>query len=154
MPLLQFGDFRPDTSDYEGTSVHNILNVVPRGDGYGPMQDFSSYTAALPAACRGAFYALKSDGTVKTFAGTSTKLYLLNNTDFTWTDVSLGSGTYSALTSSAHWQFGQFGNFVIAVQANAVPQVFDHVCDTAGEQTILVLAIVADDLNFVLELFG
>jgi hypothetical protein len=131
MPLLQWGDWRPDTSDYEGTSVHNILNVTPRGDGYGPFPSFSAYTQALPAACRGAFYALKSDGTVVTFAGTSTKLYKLNNTDFTWTDVSLGASTYSALTASAQWQFAQFGNLVFATQANAVLQVFDLSSATA-----------------------
>ena len=44
---------------------------------------------------------------------------------------SAGSGThsmtyfYSALSSSAHWQFAQFGNFVIAVHANVPPQVYD-----------------------------
>src|SRR5262249_12131369 len=44
---------------------------------------------------------------------------------------SAGSGThsityfYSALPASDHWQFVQFGNFVIAVQVNAPPQVFD-----------------------------
>jgi hypothetical protein len=131
MALLKWGDWRPDTSDYEGASAHTILNVVPRGDGYGPYPSFSAYTTGLPAVCRGAFYALKSDGTVITFAGTSTKLYKLNNTDFTWTDVSLGASTYSALTSSAQWQFAQFGNLVFATQANAVLQVFDLSSSTA-----------------------
>lgn len=131
MPLLQWGDWKPDTADYEGTSVHNILNVVPRGDGYGPFPSFSAYTQGLPAACRGAFYALKSDGTVVTFAGTSTKLYKLNNTDFSWTDVSLAAGTYSGLTSTAQWQFAQTGNLVFATQANAVLQVFDLTSSTA-----------------------
>jgi hypothetical protein len=56
-----------------------------KGDGYGPFPDFSAYTAALPANCRGGFYALKSDGSVITFAGTSNKLYKLSNIDFTWT---------------------------------------------------------------------
>jgi len=88
MPLVQWGEYKPDTSDYEGQSAHDILNVIPRSDGYGPFPSFSAYTTALPSACRGAFYALKSDGTVITFAGTATKLYQLNNTDFTWTDVS------------------------------------------------------------------
>ena len=83
MPLLAFNDWRPDTADYQGTSLHSVLNVQPRGDGWGPFPSFSAYTGVLPAACRGAFYALKSDGTVVTFAGTSTKLYKLNNTDFT-----------------------------------------------------------------------
>src|SRR4051812_7510667 len=104
MPLLPWGDWRPDTSDYEGQSAHSILNVIPRGDGYGPFPSFSRYTTTMPAACRGGFYALKSDGTVVTFAGTSTKLYRQNNTDFTWTDVSLGASTYSALSSTANWQ--------------------------------------------------
>src|ERR1700676_1355995 len=124
MPLLATSDYRPDVSDYEGHATRNILNAIPRGDGYGPFSSFSAYTSALPSACRGAFYALKSDGTVITFAGTSTKLYKLNNTDFTWTDVSLGGGSYSAVTSTAQWQFAQTGNLVFATQANAVLQVF------------------------------
>ena len=124
MPLLQTGEYRPDVSDYLGTASRNVLNVVPRGDGYGPFPSFSTYSQALPAACRGGFYALKSDGSVATFAGTSTKLYLLNNTTLAWTDVSLG-GTYGALSSTAQWQFVQFGNLVFATQANAVLQVFD-----------------------------
>jgi hypothetical protein len=125
MPLLPWGDYKPDVSDYEGSATRNVLNVVPRGDGYGPFPSFSAYTSALPATCRGAFYALKSDGSVITFAGTSTKLYQLNNSNFSWTDVSLGAGTYAALSASAQWQFAQFGNLVFATQANAVLQVFD-----------------------------
>jgi hypothetical protein len=125
MPLLPIGEYKPDVSDYEGTASRNVLNVIPRGDGYGPFPSFSAYSGVMAAACRGAFYALKSDGTVITFAGTSTKLYLLNNTDYTWTDVSLGASTYSALSSTAQWQFAQFGNLVFATQANAVLQVYD-----------------------------
>lgn len=128
MPLLSFGDYRPDVSDYLGTASRNVLNVIPRGDGYGPFPSFSAYTSALPAACRGAFYAMKSDGSVVTFVGTATKLYRLNNTDFTWTDVSKGAGTYTAPTfagQSANWQFAQFNDLVFATQANTVLQVYD-----------------------------
>src|SRR6202035_2694718 len=131
MPLLATGDYRPDVSDYEGQATRNILNVIPRGDGYGPFPSFSAYSSALPAACRGAFYALKKDGTVITFAGTSTKLYQLNNTNYTWTDVSLGGSTYSALSSTANWQFAQTGNLVFATQANAGLQYFDLTSSTA-----------------------
>jgi hypothetical protein len=88
MPLLPFGEYRPDTSDYEGTATKNILNVIPRGDGYGPFRDFSALSQALPATCRGAFYASKSDGSVAIFAGTSDRLYLASNTDYSWTPVS------------------------------------------------------------------
>jgi hypothetical protein len=131
MPLLPYAEYKPDVSDYEGTATKNILNVIPRGDGYGPFPSFSAYASALPSTCRGAFYALKSDGTVITFAGTSSKLYKLNNTDYGWTDVSSGGFSYSALSSSAQWQFAQTGNLVFATQANAPLQVFDLTASTA-----------------------
>lgn len=207
--ILPFPEYRPDVADYQGASTKVATNVVPRADGYGPFKDQVVYSAALPAACRGYFYARKSDGSVKIFAGTSNRLFLLNNTDFTWTPVSkvtaltsisnaspavftlnshglangdqivlsttgalptgltvgtvyyvintatntfnvsltsggaavntssAGSGThsmtyfYTSLTSSSHWQLAQFGNLVIAVQANVAPQVFDLSSATA-----------------------
>lgn len=125
MPLLPYAEYKPDVSDYEGEATRNVLNVIPRGDGYGPFPSFSAYTSTLPGACRGAFYALKSDGTVVTFAGTATNLYKLNNTDFSWTNVSTGGTSYSALSSTAQWQFAQTGNLVFATQANAPLQVYD-----------------------------
>jgi hypothetical protein len=131
MPLLAPGAYLPDVSDYEGQATRNVLNVIPRGDGYGPFPSFSPYTQALPSPCRGAFYALKSNGQVITFAGTATRLYMLNNTDYSWVDVSLGGAAYAALTSSAQWQFAQTGNFVFATQANVPLQVFDLSSATA-----------------------
>jgi hypothetical protein len=130
MPILPFPEWKPDLSDYGGGTTATILNVLPQVDGYGPFPDFTVFTSALPATCRGAFYARKTDGSVAFFAGTSTKLYLLDNTDFSWDDVSLGSGTYSALSSTDQWRFAQFNNFVFATQANAVVQVFDLTSST------------------------
>jgi len=88
MPLLPYGEYRPDVSDYEGQTTRNVQNVLPRGDGYGPFPDFAILSQALPAACRGAFYALKTDGSVAIFAGTSDRLWLASNTDYSWTPVS------------------------------------------------------------------
>src|SRR6266516_4718880 len=131
MPLLPFGEYRPDVADYEGAHTKNILNVLPRGDGYGPMPDISALTQALAATCRGAFVARLTDGTVNIFAGTSTKLYKLSNTDYSWTDVSSGGGTYSALNATDQWAFAQFGSLVFATQANAALQVFTTGSSTA-----------------------
>lgn len=128
--MLPFGEFRPDTSDYETKFTRNVLNVVPQADGYGPFLGFLALSAALAAACRGVFYARNNDGSITIFAGTSTKLYKMSNTDFTWSDVSKGSSTYSAVPTGDQWQFAQFNNFVFAVQTNTVPQVYDLTSST------------------------
>src|ERR1044071_1126509 len=130
MPILPFGEFKPDVSDYRGQTNQTILNVVPQGDGYGPFKALNAATEALPAPCRGYFFARKADGTVAVFAGTATKLYLLDNTDLTWADASDSGGTYSTLASNAQWQFAQFNNLVVAVHVNEAPQVFDLTSDT------------------------
>jgi len=130
MPLLSYSEYRPDVADYESPYSSFLNNVLPRGDGYGPVKDFGAYSSALAAQCRGFFKALKTDGSVSIFAATSTKLYNLNNATLAWTDVSLGSGTYSALPSTDNWQFVQFNNFVLATQVNAVVQVFDLTSST------------------------
>jgi hypothetical protein len=88
MPLVPWGEYKPDISDYQSTTTKSILNVLPRGDGYGPFPDFSIFSSALPAACRGAFYALNTDGTVTVFAATRDRIYKMNNTTFTYDPVS------------------------------------------------------------------
>jgi hypothetical protein len=88
MPLLAWGEYKPDVADYLGTATQNILNVAPRGDGYGPFRDYAALSQALPETCRGSFYALKSDGSIALFAGTDDRLYLANNSDYSWTPVS------------------------------------------------------------------
>lgn len=132
MPVVPFAEYRPDVSDYQGAGQHtnNVLNVVPRGDGYGPFKDFVAYTATLGSACRGFFHAKKNDGTISVFAGTSTKLYQLLSTDLTFTDVSQGSSAYAALGTNANWQFAQFNKYVVAVQQNAPPQFFSLTSST------------------------
>lgn len=123
--MIPFAEYRPDVSDLKTNYSASVLNVLPRGDGYGPMPSINTLTGALPAACRGAFVARNTDGSVTLFGATSTRLYKLDNTTLTWTHVSKGSTDYSAVTSTDQWQFAQFNNYVIAVQANVVPQVYD-----------------------------
>lgn len=131
MTLLPFGEYRPDVADYEGQHSKNVQNVVPQGDGYGPWLSLKAATSALPGACRGAIYALKNDGSVAIFAATSTNLYLLNNTNSTWSNVSLSGGPYTAVASNRNWSFVQYNNFVIATHGNVVMQVWDLTSSTA-----------------------
>lgn len=128
---IDFAEFAPDISDL-GTGVSSdVSGVVPRADGFGPFKSLEELTGSLPAPCRGFFFARKSDGSIAAFAGTSVRLYQLNNTDFTWTDVSKGGAAYSALVATDNWQFAQFNDFVIAVNQNTVPQKFIMASATA-----------------------
>jgi hypothetical protein len=148
MPLLPWGEYKPDVSDYEGSATKNVLNVVPRGDGYGPFPSFSAYTSALPATCRGAFYALKSDGTVITFAGTSDRLYQLSNTDFTWRPVSkvatvtISSASPGVITLASHG-FAANDPVVLSNSGGALPAAF-----TAG--TVYYVKTVLSSSTFTL----
>ena len=127
--LIPFGEYRPDVSDLDGATTRAINNVIPQGDGYGPFRALVPFTSPLPAVCRGYFYARDDDGSIKVFAGTVNKLYVLNNTTLQWDDASQDSSTYTALNPDANWCFAQFGNFIIAVQQNINPQVFDLTSD-------------------------
>jgi hypothetical protein len=120
---VEIPPYAPDVSDLGTATSVDVLNVVARGDGYGPFQSLESFTQALPAPCRGYFFARKSDGSIAIFAGTATELYLLDNTTFNWNVVS--KATYSPLVSTDNWQFAQFNDLVIAVQVNTVPQKFN-----------------------------
>ncbi len=200
--LIKIPEYRPDISDYNGESTLVVQNVVPRADGYGPVKALNAYSSALPAACRGYFFARNTDGTIAIFAATANRVFLMDNTALGWIPVSkvvaltsisngspavftlnshglangdtlrlttsgglptglsagvtyfvinqaantfnvsltlagaavntsgAGSGThsmtykYSDVPSTDQWQFAQFGSFVVAVQANTVPQVF------------------------------
>jgi hypothetical protein len=125
MPKTQpFPDYAPDVTPLGTADSQTIFNVVPRADGYGPVADMLAFTASLPSPCRGYFFGRKSDGSIAIFAGTATDLYLLNNTNFTWTLVSKGSVSYQPLVASDNWVFAQFNDLVIACQANTVPQKF------------------------------
>lgn len=98
--MLPFGEYRPDVSDYQGQSTRNIFNVLPQGDGYGPFPSFAALSSAMPAACRGGFYALDDDGSVAVFAGTADRLWKLDNTTFTWVPVSVVAAVTSISNAS------------------------------------------------------
>src|SRR5258708_5866678 len=129
--LILFGEWAPDVVDLDTGESPEILNVVPQADGYGPFRSLQGFTQALPAACRGYFFARNADGSVTIFAATSTNIYKLNNTDFSWISVSKSGGPYPGVATGFNWQFVQFNSLVIAVQQNVTPQLFDLTSSTA-----------------------
>lgn len=123
MPLIPLAEWRPDTAELNGAYTGDVLNVLCADGSYIPFPSEKILTTALPNAPLGAFVARSLSGQVTVFAGTADKLYVLDNTDLGWDDVSQTGVTYAA-TSTARWSFTQFGEYVIAVNANDDPQYF------------------------------
>lgn len=134
--VLDFPPWAPDQHDIGPGTSGVMLNVVPQKDGFGPFKSYEAFTSALPAACRGFFFARKSDGSIAVFAGTFENLYQLNNTTFQWDLVSKGSAAYAPVPNEDNWQFVQFNDLVIAVQVNTVPQKFALASSTNFEDLL------------------
>ena len=97
-----------------------------------------STTGALPAGLTVGtiYYVATTSFGANSFKVSDTLAHALAGTNLIDTS-SAGSGThsftgrYTALPNADQWQFAQFNNFVIAVQINVVPQVFNLVSSTA-----------------------
>lgn len=124
MAVIPYAEWRPDVSELNSAFTGDLLNVLAADGSYIPMSALEVFTDALEEKPLGAFLARQLDGTISIFAGTTDKLWLLNNTTLAWDDVSQAATTYSA-NEDARWSFGQFGDFVIAVNQNDDPQVLE-----------------------------
>jgi hypothetical protein len=120
-----FGQYAPDVASV-GTNVTNYaLNVVPApNDGYAPLHGVEEFSDALASKCVGAFGAVNLDGSTTVFAGTSTKLYILDATARTWGDVTRASGGDYSVLNGELWDFAQFGNNVVATVDNNAIQYY------------------------------
>jgi hypothetical protein len=130
MVALPFAEWRPDVSGLNSQFTADVLNVLCSAAGYIPFPQMAEFSDALAATPTGGFTATDDDGTKYIFAGTAEKLYLLNNTDLSWTDVSQADTTYSS-TTTERWRFAQYGQYVVAVNAADNPQVYELGVDSA-----------------------
>lgn len=121
--VVPFAPWTPDLADLNGQGVGDILNVLCSAASYLPFPDLVAFTGALAAQPLGHFTARSLSGQVTIFAGTTTKLWKLNNTTLAWDDVSKPATTYGA-NIDARWCFEQFGDYIVAVNINDDPQVF------------------------------
>lgn len=124
--ILPFPEWAPDLSPYKGISSQTIKNVLPRGDGYMPFKSFQALTAALPATCRGFFYAKNTDGSITVFAGTSDRLYRLDNSTLTWVPVSkvtaltsISNASPAVFTLNSHGR--AIGDAIVLSTSGALP---------------------------------
>jgi hypothetical protein len=129
---IPFGPFEPDKSQFDPSASPDVVNALPVVSGWGPMPGLMTLSEALPAACLGACFVRTSTGTLKTIAATATGIYELNNTDYSWTDITGTSGPYNA---DERWSFTRFGDLLIIHQINDPIQVYD--INSGGDVTDL-----------------
>lgn len=123
MATISFAEWAPDIAHLNSKFSADIMNVLMAADGAIPFPQLAPFSAALSEEPTGGFTARDSSGTVHIFIGTKTKLWRLDNTDMTWDDVSRTGDAYDS-TTSERWRFAQFGDYVVAVNINDEPQVF------------------------------
>jgi hypothetical protein len=124
MALIEFAAWRPDLAELNTGVATVATGVFPAEIGYTPAPRIAAFSSALAADGLSGFTAIWS-GSPVIFAGTATKLYQLNTADLTWTDVSRTVGGNYSASDDERWQFAQFGQYVVAVNVNDAPQVFD-----------------------------
>lgn len=121
---IPFPAFEPDRSDFTGSASNNVVNAQPVADGWGPMPDLVEISQALASECRGAVYVRDSTGNYVIIAGTETRLYRLDTTDYSWDDISGPSAPYSVPLGDA-WVFTRFGTQLLIHNLNNPIQVYD-----------------------------
>lgn len=124
MTIVPLAEWRPDYADLNSAFTGDLLNVLPADGSYLPFKSLQEFTEALGEAPLGGIITRQLNGSINIFAGSAGKLWILNNTTLAFDDVSQAATTYNA-TADARWSFAQFGNFVIAVNVNDDPQVFE-----------------------------
>jgi hypothetical protein len=126
MPFIKFGELLPDLPAYKNPGCLQANNVISYGDGYKPFNTLATFSNALDNRAQGLANLVSTDGTRKTFAGDSSKLYELDNATFS--DVSK-SGGYT-VSQFDKWSITIFGNTVIAAALGQNIQKFEIGTDT------------------------
>jgi hypothetical protein len=105
-----FGPWLPDLPAYENQGCMVAKNCIPRGPaGYRPLGSLAAYSNVLDARCQGAARVIGTDLFPYAYAGTATKLQVLQNGS--WVDRS--GATYNCPTDE-YWEFLQFGTAILA----------------------------------------
>lgn len=123
MPLVPFARWRPDNAGLNSPYASDIVNVLCSEQGYIPFSALESFTQAVSAQPLGGVTIRMPDGGVHIFVGTAGALWKLNTSTLAWEDVSKAATTYGA-TVDERWRFRQFGAYVVAVNINNAPQVY------------------------------
>ena len=120
---MNFEEWLPDQPGLTG-AVKEALNVVPQAVGYGPLRTPVDYSLAASETINNVVAGRNpSNGATEVFAGGATKLFKLDASDLSLDDVSK-SGGYTT-PAEQKWRFTQFGNVLIAANADEILQYWE-----------------------------
>lgn len=149
--MIPFPLFEPDKSPFLFTAGDNLINCLPRADGWGPLPLPVEISEALPSECLGAIAIKDPDNVISIYAGTATNLYKLNTSSNpnTWDEISQTTDGYSVPIGD-RWSFTRFGDLLIAHNLGGVPQFIDitgsgDFADLAGSPPTAKFSWVAGD---------
>jgi len=139
---IQFTEWLPDQPANAG-SLNDAKNVFPVAIGYGAFPSAEDYSNSATENLNSVFVAKYGDN-VQVFAGSATKLFVLDNTTLNLTDVSKVGG----YGGNSTWKFEQFGRVVLATNNSEIIQAW-----TIGVSTVFAdvsaTAPVAKDIAIV-----
>lgn len=122
---VSFGQWTPDMPALGAPGVLVARNVLPgpTPEAYYPLP--SGVASVAPAGVgdpviKGYAWANDASRVIHIFAGSSNRLFKLG-ADLAWDDVSIATN-YTAVTG---WEFAKFGERIIAVSPESVPQYYD-----------------------------
>lgn len=131
---LPVAEYAPDQPPLDTGITRNLLNVIARTKrSVGPCNSLQAGTDALDARCQGAASMRGSDGTIKTFGATATKIYTQNGT--AWDDATRLAGGDYAVPDFLFAEFVKFGD--LAIYANGVDVLQKFAISTDTDFTLL-----------------
>lgn len=124
MSFIPIAPYCPDDAVLNSECSENICNVLLGPNSYLPMPSLEPISQALKGEIYGSMAMRDAEGKVIIFVATSSKLYMMDNGENSWRDISREGVPYAA-SNIAQWNFAIFGNYIIAVNANDKPQIFE-----------------------------
>lgn len=121
MTLIRFAEWAPDAADIGSSGAVTVTNALPSRDGYQPFKSLNIVSGALTARPKGGIEAYNNSGTSFQYVGDVGKLYELDDTNLTWTNVSKAATTYTTADTD-YWDFARWENKIIATNFAEVPQ--------------------------------
>lgn len=117
--------FAPDRSLFDTSVSQYVINALPAAKGWKPFPGLVEITQSLGSECKGAAYVRTAAGVYNIIACTQTAIFLLNTTDYSWTDISGTSGPYTGPSDQEAWTLTRFGDQLVIHNYNDPTQVYD-----------------------------